>query len=132
MPLPWPAPDFSESILPGSTGPANHGPTAVAGGPPSIDLALRVVDRKELVGVQSFMPWLVSESRSETVFHRVSRPDEVDLYTASMRPLVKGLGRDLGGIVDRSRNFKPPFQAQWIRVTDFMVSRSLPSTVPAR
>jgi hypothetical protein len=57
--------------------------------PPRVKLAPRIVDRQELVGVQTFISQLAVERFDEPVFRRLSRPDEVERDAAPIRPLIQ-------------------------------------------
>lgn len=49
--------------------------------PPSFDLALRILDRQELVRVQTFIAQLAVEGFDKAVFDRLSASDEVEQDT---------------------------------------------------
>jgi hypothetical protein len=55
--------------------------------PPRLDLAPRVFDRQELVGVQALVAQLAVERLDESVFRRLSGSDEVE-RDADVPPLL--------------------------------------------
>jgi hypothetical protein len=71
--------------------------------PPRFDLAPRVLDRQELIGVQTFVAQLAIEGLDEAVFYGLPGPDEVEQHTSLVRPLIENAGSEFGAVIDRDR-----------------------------
>ena len=71
--------------------------------PPRFDLAPRIVDRQELIRVQTFIAQLPVEGLDEAVIYRLPGPDEVEQYTPLVRPLIEHAGSEFGAVIDCDR-----------------------------
>jgi len=68
--------------------------------PPRFDLPPRILDRQELIGVQTLIAQLPVEGLDEAVFYGLPTPDEVEQYTPLVRPLIKHAGNELWSTQD--------------------------------
>jgi hypothetical protein len=57
--------------------------------PPRFDLAPRVLDRQELIGVQTLIAQLAVEGLDEAVFYRLPGPNEIQQHTPSVCPVIE-------------------------------------------
>ena len=78
-------------------------PMMVVIDPPRFDLAPGVLDRQELIGVQTFIAELAVEGLDEAVFDGLSGPDEVEKDTALICPLIEDATSELRAVIDRDR-----------------------------
>ena len=65
-------------------------PMMIVIGPPRFDLAPGLVDRQELVGIETFVPQSAVEGFDKAVFHGLSGPDEVSCHATSVGPFIEG------------------------------------------
>ena len=70
---------------------------------PPFDQILGVGDRQEAVHVETLVSQPPVETFDKRVLHGLAGPDEVQFDAPSVGPLVEGLGREFGAVIDRDR-----------------------------
>src|SRR5260370_29788200 len=81
----------------------------VVGPPPTLELVTHVDERKEYLDVQALISQPTVERFDVAVFHRPTRPDEVELHAVLIRPRVHRFACELGPIIDRDRHRRTAF-----------------------
>jgi hypothetical protein len=71
--------------------------------PPEIQFPPRIGQVEEHLHVQALVAQLAIEAFDEAVLHRSSWPDEVQVHTVSISPVVQRLRRELGAVVHGDR-----------------------------
>ena len=69
--------------------------------PPALDDIPRVFQADEPVFVQTLIPQSADEALSIGIFSRLSRPDEIQLHTIAISPLIQDFTGKLRSIVYR-------------------------------
>jgi len=64
-------------------------PTLIVVDTPRFDLGLCVLDRRELMDVEALVAEAPVERLDVGVFHRFSRPNEIELYAAGVGPIFQ-------------------------------------------
>ncbi len=83
------------------------GPVRVVADAPGLDRPPRVLQIQEPVLIQALLAQPSVEALDEGVLYRLARPDELELHTPQMRPLIQGPARKLRPVIYANRSRKP-------------------------
>ena len=68
--------------------------------PPRFDQCLGVVERQELMDVQTFVAQAAVERFDVAIVRGLARPREIELHAAVERPRLEGFGGELRPVID--------------------------------